>query len=287
MKKFNFLLITVYLLVGGIWLISGSWLIIKLKKLDPSVDLQYLFDIKNMLFLIVSVTSIVLIINERYSRLLLKEQVLNKQLLERELQLHKALNDYKLVNIATNDVIWDYDIVKDELKWLHGYQELFGYEDDVTVKATFWNMQKIHPDEREYVISMFHKLLKSDHHKWTIEYRYLCKNGVYKYVSDRGYLIRNDEQHAVRMLGAIQDIDQAKTYSMQLEAQNKRLKEIAWLNSHEIRRPLCNITGLLPIIKASADDPESLIELVDLLEISAHELDATIHKVNENTNILI
>ena len=283
MKRFNIVLIIVYLLAGGIWLISGSWLILELKKLDPSADLQYLFNIKNLLFLIFSVTSIVMIVYRKYSRQLLKEQILNKQLLETELQLRQALGDYKLVNQATNDVIWDYDIRKDELKWLHGYQELFGYEDDVTVKAAFWNMQKIHPEDREHVIAKFHQLLESNERRWTIEYRYLCKDGKYKYVADRGYLIKDDEQNSLRMLGAIQDIDQSKNYSNLLEVQNKNLKEIAWLNSHEIRRPLCNITGLLAMLKGSTNDPGSVLELVDLLEISATELDATIHKINENT----
>ena len=270
-------------MAGGIWLISGSWLILELKKLNPSADLQYLFDIKNLLFLIVSVTSIVMIVYRKYSRQLSKEQILNKQLLETDRQLRQALGDYKLVNQATNDVIWDYDIKKDELKWLHGYQELFGYEDDVIVKSTFWEMPKIHPEDRDDVIATFQKLLKSNERRWTIEYRYLCNNGKYKYVSDRGYLIKDNEQNSVRMLGAMQDIDQSKTYSNLLEVQNKNLKEIAWLNSHEIRRPLCNITGLLAMLRASTNDHESLIELVDFLEISAAELDATIHKINENT----
>lgn len=93
-------------------------------------------------FRIVSVTSIVMIVEGKYSRLLLKEQILNKQLLERELDLRQALGDYRPVNQATNDVIWDYDIREDELKWLHGYQEFLSYEDDVTLKETHFGACK-------------------------------------------------------------------------------------------------------------------------------------------------
>ncbi len=285
MKKFNLLLIISYLVAGGIWLISGSWLINQLKALDPTADLQYLFDIKNLLFLIVSIVSIVLIVNGRYSRLLLKEQVLNKQLSEQEKALRNSIIDFELVNKATNDVIWDYDIEKDELKWLYGYKELFGYEDLLVSKATFWNMQKIHPDDQKEVIAMFDALLKEDQQRWTVEYRYRCSNGSYKFVSDRGYLIRNEAHKPVRMLGAIQDIDRQKTYSKLLEQQNEQLKQVAWLNSHEIRRPLCNITGLVPLMESAIDDADTMTSLIAMIKRSAEELDASIIKINEAADL--
>lgn len=281
MKKFNILLITCYITAGGIWLISGSWLINRLKALDPTADLQYLFDIKNLLFLLVSIVSIVLIVNGRYSRLLLKEQILNKQLSDRQKALRSSIINFELVNKATNDVIWDYDIEKDELKWLYGYKELFGYEDLLVVKATFWNMQKIHPEDQQEVIAMFDTLLKGDQQRWAVEYRYRCSNGDYKYVSDRGYLIRNEANKPVRMLGAVQDIDRQKTYSQLLEKQNEQLKQLAWLNSHEIRRPLCNITGLVPLMESAVDDPDTMASLVAMIKQSSDELDASIARINE------
>jgi signal transduction histidine kinase len=82
------------------------------------------------------------------------------------------------------------------------------------------------------------------------------------------------------MLGAIQDVHMVTTYQQQLEEQNAKLKEIAWLNSHEIRRPLCNITGIISMLKDGLDDPDSLSQLINMLEISAEELDQTIHRIN-------
>ena len=106
MKKFTFSLITVYLLVGFIWLVAGSWFINKFSVQIPNDDLQYVYHLKDLLFLIVSITSIALIMQSRYSRLLLKEQVLNRQLTERDEEMRKLLQDYRYVNEATNDCIW-------------------------------------------------------------------------------------------------------------------------------------------------------------------------------------
>lgn len=280
MKKFTLLLIMIYLLVGFVWLVAGSWLINEFNAQIPDDDLQYIYDLKDILFLIVSITSIALILQSRYSRLLFKQQLLNRQLMDRELEMRKLLQDYKYVNEATNDCIWDFDILKDELKWISGYEEMFGYVDGAVVKNVFWSMQKIHPEDRERVIGLFEQLLATNGRKWNAKYRYLCADGSYKYVADRGYLILDDELGPVRMLGAIQDVHKVETYQQLLEKKNEKLKEIAWLNSHEVRRPLCNITGVIPILKSSIGDPGTVAKLVSMLEVSAEELDEVVSRIN-------
>jgi PAS domain S-box-containing protein len=280
MRKFTTYLITLYLLLGVVWLIAGSWLINKFSYLIPSENLQYALHLKDLIFLLISISSIVLIIKNRYSRLLLAEQSVNRQLSNSKKQLSKLLQDYNFVNKATNDCIWDYDILKDELRWVSGYLELFGYQDGSMIKDSFWSMQMIHPDDRDKTIRLFQELLKSKEQKWNAEYRYLCSDGSYKFVKDRGYLILNEAHEPIRMVGAIQDIHQVKIYQQQLELQNEKLKEIAWLNSHEIRRPLSNITGVMPLIKDSLDDRDSLLQLISMLEISTEDLEQSIQKVN-------
>jgi len=286
MKKFTLALVVIYLIAGVLWLVIGSWFINGIKGDRSVAEFQYVYDIKNLLFLVLSVVSMVWIINSRYNRLLLKEQMLNAQLLAREQQLNIALHNYELVTKASSDLIWDYDITTDELKWLHGYKELFGYEDDIVVRNIFWKMQRIHPDDRDAIIGLFGELTKGAQLTWSAEYRYQCKDGSYKYVTDRGYVIRDEEHQALRLLGAMQDVDQARTYSKLLEEQNKKLREIAWLNSHEIRRPLSNVVGLISMIKSNLHDKEGIMHLFSLLEKSVGELDETVHKVNEQTKYM-
>jgi hypothetical protein len=144
-------------------------------------------------------------------------------------------------------------------------------------------MKRIHKDDRNAIITSFKKVIAEKKQKWNAEYRYQCKDGSYKYVLDRGYLICDQRNKPVRMIGAMQDINTRKLYGQQLEEQNARLKKNAWLNSHEIRRPLCNITGLMPLIKASADNAEDMKHLLSLLETASAELDETISKINETS----
>jgi PAS domain S-box-containing protein len=282
-RKFLFWPILIYLIAGFIWLVAGTWLLNRIQDERPLAHLQYLWDIKNIVFLLASVIGAVYLMNSYYKRLLLKEKVLNGQLQKGKTELNELLNIYEIVTRATSDVIWDYDIVRDELHWLSGYREVFGYKDKLVVTNAFWNMQRVHADDRDAVITTFKKVLTDKKQKWHAEYRYLCKDGSYKYVLDRGYLISSPHNEPVRMIGAMQDINTRKLYGQQLEAQNARLKKIAWLNSHEIRRPLCNITGLIPLIKASTGNTEELRQLIALLEKASTELDETISEINETS----
>ncbi len=65
----------------------------------------------------------------------------------------------------------------------------------------------------------------------------------------------------------------------QLLIQNEALKEIAWLESHQMRRPLANILGLIDLI---IDDFR--VEYLNHLKTVAQELDKVIHQVVKKAN---
>lgn len=66
----------------------------------------------------------------------------------------------------------------------------------------------------------------------------------------------------------------------QIKEQVSRLKEVAWIQSHEVRRPLANILGLIDLLRHSnskEEKPDN--ELLDHMELSCKELDVVIKKV--------
>ncbi len=65
--------------------------------------------------------------------------------------------------------------------------------------------------------------------------------------------------------------------------QTRRLQEIASISSHELRRPVATILGLVNLFdKNNADNPLNK-EIVSHLEITAQELDDVIHTIVEKT----
>ncbi|MBP9213797.1 MAG: PAS domain S-box protein [Chitinophagaceae bacterium] len=78
----------------------------------------------------------------------------------------------------------------------------------------------------------------------------------------------------------MRDVTKSVQAKVELEHQNIQLKEIARINSHEIRRPLANILGLIEMLGHYQDDLSSdLKDLIQLLHQSSSELDAVVKKI--------
>lgn len=84
------------------------------------------------------------------------------------------------------------------------------------------------------------------------------------------------------------DITGLKQKEKETIRQNDKLREVAWLSSHEVRRPLANIIGLATLMKTS-QDMEEKTEIVNRVGLSAAELDEIVHvihsKIHEEINV--
>lgn len=65
--------------------------------------------------------------------------------------------------------------------------------------------------------------------------------------------------------------------------QNRRLQEIASISSHEIRRPVATILGLVNLFDQHTLDNPMNKEIISHIDITAKELDAVIHTIVEKT----
>ncbi|HZY38172.1 MAG TPA: PAS domain S-box protein [Mucilaginibacter sp.] len=65
-----------------------------------------------------------------------------------------------------------------------------------------------------------------------------------------------------------------------IKASNEVLLQIAWANSHQVRRPLCSVLSLIDLLKQATGEEEKE-ELLSLLEISSDELDQVIRRNSE------
>ncbi|GAA4084594.1 PAS domain S-box protein [Mucilaginibacter panaciglaebae] len=71
-------------------------------------------------------------------------------------------------------------------------------------------------------------------------------------------------------------ITEKKQREEKIIRQHSALQEIAWLNSHELRRPLCSVIALVELLK-SATTAEEQDNYLRLLEQTASELDQLVH----------
>src|SRR4029450_3168570 len=67
---------------------------------------------------------------------------------------------------------------------------------------------RIHPEEKQRVVTGAEAFLKGGGEYWSDEYRFRRHDGSYSHVLDRGYVVRDENGKPVRMIGAMTDISQ-------------------------------------------------------------------------------
>jgi PAS domain S-box-containing protein len=81
----------------------------------------------------------------------------------------------------------------------------------------------------------------------------------------------------------ISDIDQRKRTELQIQEQNRTLREIAHIQSHQIRRPVATILGLINLLNPEDFSNADASMIIEMLKKSAEELDTVIHQIVEKT----
>jgi PAS domain S-box-containing protein len=127
--------------------------------------------------------------------------------------LQQSNERYDLVSKATNDMVWDLNLLTGEVyRNPEGWKKIFktDYDPASYGSEAKW-VSQIHPSERWEVIQKINNYKDNpEYQQFELEYRFLKEDGRYAYLQDRGYIIRNEQGKAVRFIGATQDISQRK-----------------------------------------------------------------------------
>jgi PAS domain S-box-containing protein len=185
---------------------------------------------------------------------------------------------FKYVMEATFDVIWDWNLETNGVYYSNNMQKLFGHRAGTSYDNLPFYFENVHPDDRERVVLYPDQVKYGTMIHWTQEYRFRKANGEYAHILDRGIVIRDENGVGKRMIGAMQDIST-------LKKQHERLTEIALINSHEIRKPVATILGLMQLFKdLKNQNPDE--QLLQHLESATKELDNVIKRIINKTEDL-
>ena len=85
----------------------------------------------------------------------------------------------------------------------------------------------------------------------------------------------------------LRDVTDRRIHLQSIEEQNKRLREIAWTQSHLVRAPLARIMGLVSLLKEDELGEElSKKDIIDNIASSADELDTIIRNIVQKTELI-
>lgn len=145
---------------------------------------------------------------------------LEKKICDQNIVLKEDVEKFRLATKLSFDVIWDWNLVNNELFIGEGFKDLFGY----TIRKNKGNMLKdwvnyIHPDDREEISAELARTIKSKAMHWKHAYRIIRANGSVAKVYVRASIMRSPEGRAYRMIGAVQDLTRQKELEEQLDTE--------------------------------------------------------------------
>ncbi|WP_221392529.1 PAS domain S-box protein [Dyadobacter sp. NIV53] len=133
------------------------------------------------------------------------------------LSLEESNLRYNYLTKATSDAIWDWNLITEIIYWGEGFNNIFGYDlNELKNDISSWT-DHVHPSDIERVVNSVYEALDSKETKWTSEYRYQKMDQSYAYVTDKGFIIRDNHGKAIRMVGSMQDISKRKEEEYRLK----------------------------------------------------------------------
>jgi two-component system, sensor histidine kinase and response regulator len=168
--------------------------------------------------------------------------------------LRKSEERYRLVARATDETIWDSDILADEQTWNGAVETMFGYPPEQRTSTAWWE-EHIHPGDRGRILASVNAVFEGGGEVWSGEYRFRRADGAYSTVVDRAYVVRDARGTPTRMIGSMSDITGRKQYERELkeareeaERANRAKSEFLANMSHEIRTPMNGILGMTELL---------------------------------------
>jgi two-component system CheB/CheR fusion protein len=225
---------------------------------------------------------------------------LNNQLEIRVVERTKEVTDsqerFKLVSKATNDLIWDWNLVDNELWWSDTLESILGYSHlEMENGIDSW-LTKIHPDDRQRVMNGINETINSGKDQWIAEFKLARADGSYAYIYNRAYILHNEYNMPHRVLGSFIDLTDLKETQEKLKETNDHLMRViedldnfVYTASHDLKAPILNIEALLRELRLELPEEEfeevELQQIISMMQGAVERFKKTIDNLTEVTKL--
>ncbi len=281
----SIILALAFLVFGIIWILISDAVLMNFSQGDIALNTK-MQNLKGLIFVAASSLFIYFV-----------SVSLNRRIARANKQKDETLTRFNMLGMATNDAIWDIDLVTHESYTNRTLQDMFGYTAEELRDNYTWWRTNLHPEDEKRVLDTIDNILDVGGSFWQDEYRFRCKNGKYKVIFDRGVIIRDTRNKPMRLIGAMQDVTSQRSLQQQLIAEqllHKNEMARGILHAAEAERKKLgeelhdNINQLLGVVRLYIDHAlNNKSEQEMLLRKSSVHLKAVIEEIRALSRSLI
>lgn len=162
---------------------------------------------------------------------LLEQEIHEREIAERILQANEER--YYLAAQATNDLIYEHNLVPKRSPRENSVDSAVNFNDYGPSPDLIWLNDRIHPDDRDRIMSALSDVFAQGTKFWSEEYRFNQYGDNYAYIFDRGYIIYDENYQPTRMIGAMSDFTERKRAEDALKESEEKYRDVIE-NAHDI-----------------------------------------------------
>ena len=126
-----------------------------------------------------------------------------------ENQLRESEYRWKFAVEGSGDGMWDWDLQKEEASYSLRAKRILGYQPEEILPENKEWFGHLHPEDRPAVIAALDAYLHGTATTYSVEYRFKCPDGRYKWILSRGMAVRwNSKGEPARLIGTFTDMTQ-------------------------------------------------------------------------------
>ncbi len=197
--------------------------------------------------------------------------------------LREAEERLRLAIRGTNDGVYDWNLLTQDVYWSPQFKGLLGYQDDEVEASRPFLETLIHPEDKQTAAEATQRYLSRESAELSVVFRVKHRDGYWIWVQKRGKALFDEDGRAVRLTGTYSDITSLKEYEARLEESknvaekaNAAKTEFLAHMSHEIRTPLTSISGVAEILMNQKDaftsKHQQLIKVLSYSTLNLKEL---------------